>query len=40
MAITKIYKGCLERSDIQKIYKGTTLLYEYYLPQLRYSMVG
>ena len=28
MAITKIYKGDVERSDIQKIYKGTTLLYE------------
>ena len=28
MAITNIYKGDLERSDIQKIYKGTTLLYE------------
>ena len=28
MAITKIYKGSLERSDINKIYKGTTLLYE------------
>ena len=28
MAITNIYKGALERSDIQKIYKGTTLLYE------------
>ena len=28
MAITNIYKGILERSDIQKIYKGTTLLYE------------
>ena len=28
MAITNIYKGDVERSDIQKIYKGTTLLYE------------
>ena len=28
MAITKIYKGDVERSDILKIYKGTTLLYE------------
>jgi hypothetical protein len=28
MAITNIYKGSVERSDIQKIYKGTTLLYE------------
>ncbi len=28
MAITNIYKGALERSDIDKIYKGTTLLYE------------
>ena len=28
MAITKIYKGDVERSDIDKIYKGTTLLYE------------
>jgi len=28
MAITNIYKGNVERSDIQKIYKGTTLLYE------------
>ena len=28
MAITKIYKGDVERSDINKIYKGTTLLYE------------
>jgi hypothetical protein len=28
MDITKIYKGNVERSDIQKIYKGTTLLYE------------
>ena len=27
MAITNIYKGNVERSDIQKIYKGTTLLY-------------
>ena len=26
MAITNIYKGDLERSDIQKIYKGTTLV--------------
>ena len=33
MAITNIYKGALERSDIQKIYKGTTLLYEKVLPQ-------
>ena len=33
MAITKIYKGDVERSDIQKIYKGTTLLYEKVLPQ-------
>ena len=32
MAITNIYKGALERSDIQKIYKGTTLLYEKVLP--------
>ena len=32
MAITNIYKGDLERSDIQKIYKGTTLLYEKVLP--------
>ena len=32
MAITNIYKGVLERSDIQKIYKGTTLLYEKVLP--------
>jgi len=28
MTITKIYKGDVERSDIIKIYKGTTLLYE------------
>jgi len=28
MAITNIYKGDVERSDIIKIYKGTTLLYE------------
>lgn len=28
MAVTKIYKSDVERSDIQKIYKGTTLLYE------------
>ena len=28
MAITNIYKGALERSDIQKVYKGTTLVYE------------
>ena len=28
MAITNIYKGDVERNDIQKIYKGTTLLYE------------
>ena len=28
MAITNIYKGALERSDINKVYKGTTLLYE------------
>lgn len=28
MAITNIYKGNVERSDINKIYKGTTLLYE------------
>jgi hypothetical protein len=28
MAITNIYKGNVERIDIQKIYKGTTLLYE------------
>ena len=28
MAITNIYKGALERSDIDKIYKGTTLLYD------------
>jgi len=33
MAITNIYKGDVERSDIQKIYKGTTLLYEKVLPQ-------
>ena len=33
MAITKIYKGNVERSDIQKIYKGTTLLYEKVLSQ-------
>ena len=32
MAITNIYKGALERSDIDKIYKGTTLLYEKVLP--------
>ena len=32
MAITNIYKGNVERSDIQKIYKGTTLLYEKALP--------
>ena len=32
MAITNIYKGALERSDIHKIYKGTTLLYEKVLP--------
>ena len=32
MAITNIYKGVLERSDINKIYKGTTLLYEKVLP--------
>ena len=32
MAITNIYKGDVERSDIQKIYKGTTLLYEKVLP--------
>ena len=38
MAITNIYKGVLERSDIQKIYKGTTL-YEK-LPSFGYSMVG
>ena len=28
MAITNIYKSAVERSDIDKIYKGTTLLYE------------
>ena len=33
MAITNIYKGVLERSDINKIYKGTTLLYEKVVPQ-------
>ena len=32
MAITNMYKGALERSDINKIYKGTTLLYEKVLP--------
>ena len=32
MAITNIYKGDIERSDIHKIYKGTTLLYEAGLP--------
>ena len=30
MAITNIYKGSLERIDVDKIYKGTTLLYEKY----------
>ena len=32
MAITNIYKGDVERSDIQKIYKGTTLIFEAGLP--------
>ncbi len=32
MAITKIYKGNVERSDIIKIYKGTTLIFEVGIP--------
>ncbi len=34
MAITNIYKGDVERSDIQKIYKGAMLLYERVTPSV------
>ena len=40
MAITNIYKGALERSDVNKIYKGTTLLYEKVLPPSKFLFYG